>query len=672
MAATPRKFLVPLEFPASSGGYIDLNKQELRNAVVQNLGSAPGSPAEAQIYYDTTSDSLFVYGGAAQPGGGGAGFFNYHPKALLGVTNTWTANQTFNTSILGNGTIALTGTGASSVGGVFTAVGIANSGLTGATTATRYVGGTSSGAPGSGTFSTGDFIVTTGGDVWICTAGGSPGTWSRVGSYLLGTNNTWTGTNTFNNTITGNSTINLTGTSASSVGGTWTATALIASGLTGATQASRYVGATASGAPASGTFVQGDFVIARDGAIWVCTAGGTPGTWAQIGATGTVYNQNIKANNGTALTQRNVINFINGTFTTATAVDNASQSDIKFDVTVGTPVAVTFSSVNDAGSGTALARANHVHTGPTHDGAAHSSISISNLAAPTGHVSWGSNTYKITGLATPTADNDAATKAYVDSVASGLDVKQSVLLASSTAVTVTYSATGGASGRGQMTAMPLTKTTVDAGTSGNFVAGDRVLLKDQATAAQNGIWVVTTPGSGSNGVWDRAADFDSDAEVTSGAYVWVETGTVNADSGWILTTDNPITIGGASGTSLTFSQFSGAGQITAGSGLTKTGNTINVGAGTGITVNADDVAVRHDGTNGAHVPLLYTTLIGNGSNTDLTVTHNLSNQWVHVQVVEVASLEQVECDVEWTSSSACTVKFGTAPASNAYRAIVYG
>ena len=649
-----KKFLVP----------IDLGKLELQNAAIQNLGSAPGTPVEGQLYYDTSSDSLFVYGGASQPGGGGAAFFNYHPKALLGVTNTWTATQTFNATINGNGTISLTGTGASSVGGVLTAQAHVASGLTGATTATRYVGGTASGAPGSGTFSTGDFVITQGGDVYICTSGGSPGTWARVGAYLLSANNTWSGTNAFNNAITGNNTINLTGTGSSSVGGTFSATAFSASGLSGATQASRYVGATSSGAPASGTFVQGDFVIARDGAIWVCTVGGTPGTWVQIGAMGTVYYQSIKANNGAALTQRSVVNFINGTYTTATAVDNASQSDVKFDVSTAAPTAdQTLNAGASAGSATTLSRSDHQHD-IHHLAGDHSTFSLSTFAAPTADISWGTS-YKITNLANPSNPQDAATKYYVDNIATGLDVKGSVRAASAANVTVTYNATGGTSARGQITAAP---NTLDGVT---LVNGDRILLKDQSTEAQNGIWSVTTVGTGANGTWDRATDFDADAEVTAGAFVFVEEGTTNADSGWVLTTNNPITIGGGSGTALSWAQFSGAGQITAGAGLTKTGNTLDVGASTGIVVNADNIAVNRTGTNNAHVPLLYTTAT-HSSATSIAITHNLGTQWVLAQVYEIATSAQVEVDVICTSTTVTTFVFAVAPTANTYRFVIYG
>lgn len=208
---------------------------------------------------------------------------------------------------------------------------------------------------------------------------------------------------------------------------------------------------------------------------------------------------------------------------------------------------------------------------------------LDQMAAPTAAVSL--NSQKITNLGTPTLDTDAATKAYVDAARSGLDVKQSVRATSTANVTVTYTPTGGTSARGQITAAPNTLDGV------SLAANDRILLKDQTTGAQNGIWVVSTLGTGSNGVWDRATDFDTDAEVTGGAFTFVKEGTVNADSGWVLSTNDPIVIGGASGTALTFAQFSGAGQITAGAGLTKNGNTLDVGTASAarIVVNADNI-----------------------------------------------------------------------------------
>jgi hypothetical protein len=114
-----------------------------------------------------------------------------------------------------------------------------------------------------------------------------------------------------------------------------------------------------------------------------------------------------------------------------------------------------------------------------------------------------------------------------------------------------------------------------------LVAGDRVLVKDQTTAGQNGIYVVAA------GAWARSADADTWVEFVS-AYVFVESGTVNADMGYLSTVDP----GGALGTTaVTFVQFTGAGQILAGAGLTKSGNTLDVGAGTGIAVAADTVGL---------------------------------------------------------------------------------
>lgn len=192
-----------------------------------------------------------------------------------------------------------------------------------------------------------------------------------------------------------------------------------------------------------------------------------------------------------------------------------------------------------------------------------------------GSVPWTGNqdagTKKLTNLGTPTAGTDAATKAYADSIVSGLDVKASVRAA--TTANITLSGT----------------QTVD-GVA--LVADDRCLVKDQTAAKDNGIYDVKA------GAWVRSSDADTDAEVTSGMFCFVEEGTASADAGFTLTTNDPITLGT---TALSFTQFTGAGQITAGQGLTKTGNTLDVGAGNGVTVNADDVEVKRDTTGGANL-----------------------------------------------------------------------
>lgn len=195
---------------------------------------------------------------------------------------------------------------------------------------------------------------------------------------------------------------------------------------------------------------------------------------------------------------------------------------------------------------------------------------LDQLTAPSASVSL--NNQKITNLATPTLDTDAATKAYVDATKQGLDVKDSVRVA--TTANITLSAT----------------QTID-GVA--VIAGDRVLVKDQTTGSQNGLYVVAA------GAWSRSTDADSSAEVTAGMFTFVTEGTVNADTGWVLTTNDTITL---NTTALSFTQFSGAGQIDAGTGLSKTGNTINVGTASAarIVVNADNIDLATIGTAGTY------------------------------------------------------------------------
>lgn len=197
-----------------------------------------------------------------------------------------------------------------------------------------------------------------------------------------------------------------------------------------------------------------------------------------------------------------------------------------------------------------------------------SAIPLNGFGAALGDVSMGG--FALTNLApTLSTDNDnyAATKGYVDAVASGLDIRGSCRLATATPLpTNTRSAN-------VITASSLGALTVD-GVS--VVAGDRILVKDEATAANNGIYTVTNPGVASVAafVLTRATDFDATpaAEVTSGAFTFIEEGAVNSDTGWVLTTNNPITL---NSTGLVWTQFSGNGSVVAGYGVARSGNTIN-------------------------------------------------------------------------------------------------
>lgn len=213
------------------------------------------------------------------------------------------------------------------------------------------------------------------------------------------------------------------------------------------------------------------------------------------------------------------------------------------------------------GSAVSISRSDHVHGTPVHDAAAHSAVPLSALAAATANLALGG--FKLTAIADGTNPNDAVSKQQLDSVVSGFDAKASVR-AASTGVSLTLSGT----------------QTID-GVA--VVANDRVLAKDQAAPSANGIYVVAA------GAWTRATDMDSWAEVP-GAFTFVEQGTVNADTGWLCSADQGGTLGT---TSVTWTQFSAAGQITAGAGLTKTGNSLDVVPGdTTLTVSADSMVVN--------------------------------------------------------------------------------
>jgi hypothetical protein len=192
---------------------------------------------------------------------------------------------------------------------------------------------------------------------------------------------------------------------------------------------------------------------------------------------------------------------------------------------------------------------------------------LDQMSAPTANIDINSN--ELTNVSDPTSAQSVATKAYVDAVKTGLDVKGSVKVA--TTANITLSGT----------------QTID----GIAVSADeRVLVKNQSTGSQNGIYDCKA------GAWARSSDFDANTEVTSGAFVFVEQGTVNADAGFVLTTDGTITVGT---TALSFTQFSGAGQITAGDGLQKSGNALSADlkANGGLVIESAEIALKLDASS---------------------------------------------------------------------------
>ena len=181
-------------------------------------------------------------------------------------------------------------------------------------------------------------------------------------------------------------------------------------------------------------------------------------------------------------------------------------------------------------------------------------------------------------------------KAYVDSVTSGLSVKTPVKVATTGNLNATYN-----NGAGTLTANSNFALSVDGVT---VSVNDRILVKDQSTAAQNGFYKVTATGSGSAAfVLTRTPDADAASELVAGAFAFVEEGTANADNGYVLSTDGAVTLGT---TAINFEQFSGAGQISAGDGLTKTGNALSLNVDdSSIEINADTARVKALGVTNA-------------------------------------------------------------------------
>lgn len=232
------------------------------------------------------------------------------------------------------------------------------------------------------------------------------------------------------------------------------------------------------------------------------------------------------------------------------------------------------------------------------------------------------NGFKVKNLADATDPQDAVTKAQLDAAIRGFKWKEPVRAA--TTGTVTLAGT----------------QTID-GVA--LVAGDRVLVKNQATGSENGIYVVAA------GSWSRATDFDEASEVV-GATTFISEGTENGNEVWLMTTDAPVVIGT---TALVFTQIGGGGaSYTAGNGISIAGSVISVDpAVTARKASAD---------------------VGNGTDTTLTFTHNLNTQDVVVSVREKTTNAGVLCD--WVANGVNTIQltFGVAPTAAQYRVTVTG
>jgi hypothetical protein len=311
---------------------------------------------------------------------------------------------------------------------------------------------------------------------------------------------------------------------------------------------------------------------------------------------------------------------------------------------------------------------------------------LDSFAAPVQDVSL--NNHKITNLATPVSNTDAVTKQYVDALSGGLDPKESVRVILFTNVNTA--------------AAPSVADGV------TLALGNRVILAGQTDPTQNGIYVVNTVGSGSNGVWARSNDAVQ-GELTSGAYALVVAGTYTGTS-WFVTTQDPITVGT---TAITWSQYSlpsdtQGTNLGSGTGLYsgRSGNALqfrSIGAAsTKVSVNlASNVVVidvveanlnhaniggttpvAHGGTGGTDGPTAragigatgkYAATIGDGSTLSFTINHQLNTMDVVVAMRKAASTyDMILADWKPVDANNVQVTFSTAPSTNEIRVVVVG
>lgn len=276
-------------------------------------------------------------------------------------------------------------------------------------------------------------------------------------------------------------------------------------------------------------------------------AGGSATTIIPIAGSGAfVDTSSAQTVGGVKTFSSTIVGSVDGNAGTATklatsrtiSVSGDADGSASFDGSANADIAITLDTVNsNVGTYTKVTiNAKGLAT-------AGSQASLSDLSSPTGSFSMGSQL--LTNLLDPVSDQDAATKIYVDNIAQGLDVKASVVAATTANITLSGA------------------QTID---GQSIVAGNRVLVKNQTAPAENGIYVA------SNTSWSRSSDADTWSELIS-AYTFVETGSTYADTGWVCT----VNAGGTLGTTpVTWSQFSGAGTYQAGTGLTLTGNTFSI------------------------------------------------------------------------------------------------
>ena len=394
-------------------------------------------------------------------------------------------------------------------------------------------------------------------------------------------------------------------------------------------------------------------------------------------------NNKIKIYNGSAWTDTVVSNELSGT-TLASNIVNSSLTSIGTlnSLTVnGTATATTFS-----GSGANLTNIPNSATTATANNTSNT------IVARDGSGNFATNQITISG--TPTNATDVVNKAYVDTLTAGINWHDAVQFATDAVLPNSPNYVAGsadqASGTGigaYLIATTYGRLQVDGNNASN---GERVLVKNQADAKQNGIYVVNVQGDGSN-YWKliRSSDYDNsiNGEVKSGDAVFAIGGVNNLNQGFIQNTvgsnvDKTIRIGTDN---ISFTQFTGTSAIVAGVGLSKSGNTLNVSlvpianGGTNATrasAARTNLAAQTTGSGNALATKYAGNITHNGSATSFTVNHNLGTRDVSTQIYEVAAgvpTNQVFCDVSIVDADNLSVIFASAETSGViYRVVVTG
>lgn len=721
---------------------INLKGNQLLYALIHPASAAPAgiTAVQGQIYYNTSNNLLYTYTGSAwQPVNGGiivgastfygvttfAGTANQITLTPSGSTPSGTVTVSLPSALTFPGTITVQSGNATSLGGTLSV------GST-ATLAASTTSAASLNIP-TGTAPTSPNV----GDIWLVQANGvlarygsTPGTHTLADLDSVQTLTSKTLTSpTLNSPSMTTPTLGVA--TATSINGltvsTTTGTLTLANGSTFATSGANSITLTSTGTttvtlPTSGTLV--NTAVTSLGSLTTVDTTKTGYAYLTSGVIsaattipGTAVSGNISGN---AANVTGIIALANGgtnTNLTATAggivYSTASGMGIS---SAGTSGYVLVSGGTSAPSWTQSTSSNVNNTIVQRDGSGNISVS------------------QVTVSADPSSALQVATKQYVDNIASGVNAHDAVVAATTAALTVTYS--NGTSGVGA--------TLTNAGTQAAFsidnvtpVQFDRILVKNQASSLQNGVYTLTTVGSGStNWVLTRATDYDQSTpgEVAAGDMVYVvapasefSTTPTNQNTSWIMSQPGTIVIGTSS---ITWSQGSGSGSVTAGTGISVSGNQVSIslgstfdnttGTGTsglsltgstlqvrlsstgGLTSSTAGIAINTPGTGltlsgnaisyatgtttqsgtgvsgGAYTYATQkqvATITGDSTTASFTVNHNLATRDVQVQVYQTSATPdtqyaEVEVDITRATTGTITVGFAVAPATGITYSVV--